>query len=379
MGRRTSILAIVVTAALAVSGLATRNLWPASAAAKPVPVSESKPVLIETVSATVKTLPIAIEALGTVSPLASVAVKSRIESAISEVHFEDGAEVRQGDLLFTLDSRHIEIDIKRVEAIIAAEEAKLEQAERDVARAAELMVKNASTPVTLANAKTQVAITRANLETQSAVVDSLKLQLSHARIRAPISGRISVANLGVGNVIRFNDKTPLAVIVQTAPIYVTFTVAQRELPELRRALDNRTANVEVAVPGEKVPVSGIVAMIDNTVDAGNGLVTVRAVMKNEDKILWPGTLVSVRLTLRNESVIALPSHAVKAGQIGAYVYVVESGRAKIRRVSVARVVGEETVVAEGLRNGEVVVTDGHLRLSENALVALRPMKVGARS
>jgi multidrug efflux system membrane fusion protein len=377
MKRRRAIVGIAVVVACAATGFATRDHWQGSAVAKPAAAVQSRPVLVEVVTATRKSLPVSLEALGTVTPLASVAVKARVESAITQVHFEDGAEVKEGDLLFSLDSRQIEIDIKRVEAIVAGERAKLEQAERDVARGTELVAKNAATPVALSNAKTQVAITHASLETQTAVLDNLKLQLSHTRLHAPISGRISVSNVGVGHVIRFTDKTPLATIVQMAPVYVAFTVAQRELPELRRALDDKAATVEVIVPGEKSPVSGQVAMIDNTVDPGTGMVTVRAVMKNEDKVLWPGTLVTVRLSLRNEEVIALPSYAVKFGQIGSYVYVVENGRAKIQRVSIARVSGDETVLAGGVRSGETVVTDGHLLLSENARITLRPVKLGA--
>jgi multidrug efflux system membrane fusion protein len=377
MKRRRAIVGIAVAAACAATGFVTRDHWQGSAVAKPAAVAQSRPVLVEVVTATRKSLPVRLEALGTVTPLASVAVKARVESAITQVHFEDGAEVKEGDLLFSLDSRQIEIDIKRVEAIVAGERAKLEQAERDVARGTELVAKNAATPVALSNAKTQVAITHASLETQTAVLDNLKLQLSHTRIHAPIAGRISVSNVGVGHVIRFTDKTPLATIVQMAPVYVAFTVAQRELPELRRALDDKAATVEVIVPGEKSPVSGQVAMIDNTVDPGTGMVTVRAVMKNEDKVLWPGTLVTVRLSLRNEEVIALPSYAVKFGQIGSYVYVVENGRAKIQRVSIARVSGDETVLADGVRSGQTVVTDGHLLLSENVRITLRPVKIGA--
>ena len=143
-------------------------------------------------------MPLRVEALGTVTPIRVVAIKARLETVIIDVHFADGAEVKEGDLLFTLDGRQIEAEIKRVEAIIAGALAQLQQAERDVQRYTELAAKNATTVVTLNNAQTQVNMSRATAEANSATLQNLKVQLDYTRIRAPISGRISAANVKVG-------------------------------------------------------------------------------------------------------------------------------------------------------------------------------------
>ena len=167
-------------------------------------------------------MPVRLEALGTVTPIASVAIKARLESVITEVHFQDGAAVKEGDLLFTLDGRQIEAEIKRVEAVIAGAQAQLEQAERDVQRYSELVAKNATTQVTLNNAQTQANISRATAESNRATLENLKVQLDFTKIRAPISGRITAASVKVGNFVRPADTAPLATINQMAPVYVSF-------------------------------------------------------------------------------------------------------------------------------------------------------------
>ena len=147
---------------------------------------------VEVATAARKMLPVRVESLGTVTPIASVAIKARLETVITQVHFADGAEVKQGDLLFTLDSRQIEAEIRKVEAIIAGAQAQLQQAERDVARYTDLLAKNATTVVAANNAQTQVTLLRATAESNKAQLDNLMVQLDFTSIRAPISGRMSV-------------------------------------------------------------------------------------------------------------------------------------------------------------------------------------------
>ena len=173
--------------------------------------------------------------------MASVAVKPRIDSEIVAVKFEDGARVKQGDVLFVLDGRSIEAEIKRVEAVIAGAEAQFEQAQRDVARYTDLVQKNATTQVTLNNSQTQLNVSRALAESNKATLQGLKVQLGYTTIRAPISGRMSMATVKVGNIVRQADLAPLATINQVAPIYVSFAVPQRSLPDVRAALAAETA------------------------------------------------------------------------------------------------------------------------------------------
>jgi RND family efflux transporter MFP subunit len=318
-----------------------------------------------------------VDSLGTVTPMASVAIKTRIDSEIVGVHFSDGAMVKTGDPLFTLDSRSLEAQLAQAEGNTLKSAAQLEGAERDFRRFTELIGKGATTQVNVDNAKMAIDMLRGTVRADQATVDNLKVQLSYTKIRAPISGRMSAANVKVGNIARAADPTPLATINQVAPIYVSFTVPQRVLPDVRQALANESATIEALVPGEQKTANGQVSMIENTVDAATGMVIIRATMPNQDELLWPGTLVNTRLTLRIENVIVVPSVAVQASQQGNFVFVVKDGKAAVRPVKVARTLDLDSVIESGLEEGETVVTDGQLLLTNGASVATRERKAGS--
>jgi RND family efflux transporter MFP subunit len=334
-------------------------------------------VAVEVGKAVKQKTPVILESLGNVTTMASVAVKPRIDSEIVGIHFSDGAFVKRGDLLVTLDSRAVETQIAQAEGNLARDQAQLEGAERDLRRYTELVAKNATPVTNLENAKTQADTFRAAIKADMAALENLKVQLSYCSIRAPISGRISQAAVKVGNFVRQADTTPIATINQLAPIYVTFTVAQRLLPELRVAMVETGASVEVVIPGEKRRARGAVAMIENTVDATTGMATARASVPNADELLWPGTLVSVQVTLRTEDAIVVPSAAVQVSQQGNFVFVVKDNVATVTPVKVARLLGDQTVIESGLSDGDTVVTDGHLLLVNGARVTVRERKAGA--
>jgi RND family efflux transporter MFP subunit len=370
-------LAVVVAVAAACAIAATRSgLWPGGAIAQAPRHTAPRAVPVEAVTSTRKVVPVRIEALGSVTPIASVAIKPRVDSEITGVHFRDGALVQQGDLLFTLDSRAIEAQVRQVEGLLAGARANLEQAERDVARYTELLAKSATTLVTLQNARTQTNIWRASVDSNTAQLENLNIQLSYCTIRAPITGRASMASVKVGNFVRAVD-SPLATIIQTAPVYVTFALPQGYLPDLRQALASESATIEAIIPGEPRRASGQVTMIENSVDAPTGTVPVRATMPNTDELLWPGTLVTVQLTFRQEEAVTVPSTAVQMSQTGSYVFVVDNDVATVRPVGVARVLGSESVLASGLEGGETVVTNGQLLLSNGTKVSVRAPKVGS--
>ena len=249
-------------AALALIGIAllVRGFWTTDGKAARSQAAD-RVVPVETALAKRQKVPVRIGSLGSVTPIASVAIKARVETAIMAVHFSDGAEVKQGDLLFTLDSRQIEADMKRIQAVIDGAQATLEQSLRDVERYTDLAARNATPIVTLNNAQTSVNVSRATAESNRAQLENLKVQLSFCAIRAPISGRISMANVKVGNFVRQADLAPMATIIQMAPVYVTFTVPQKVLPEIRQALAAKTATIEAIIPGEHKRASGQVTMI----------------------------------------------------------------------------------------------------------------------
>ncbi len=371
------VVAVVAAVAAGCAIAATRSgLWPGGAVAQAPRHNAPRAVPVEVVTATRKVVPVRIEALGSVTPIASVAIKPRVDSEITGVHFGDGAMVRQGDLLFTLDSRAIEAQVRQVEGLLAGARANLEQAERDVARYTELLAKSATTLVTLQNARTQTNIWRASVDSNTAQLENLNILLSYCTIRAPIAGRASMASVKVGNFVRAVD-SPLATIIQTAPVYVTFALPQGFLPDLRQALASESATIQAIIPGDPRRASGQVTMIENSVDAPTGTVPVRATMPNADELLWPGTLVTVQLTFREEEAVTVPSTAVQMSQTGSYVFVVDNDVATVRPVQVARVLGSESVLASGLDGGETVVTNGQLLLSNGTKVAVRQPKVGS--
>jgi RND family efflux transporter MFP subunit len=373
MSKGTWLVGVAVVLALAGGAVVTRDIWnPQGAVAqapRTAPQPRGVPVLVAVSQK--KRVPLQVELLGTVTPIASVAIKSRLDTVIERVHFNDGAMVQEGDLLFTLDGRAIEAQIRDLEAVLVSANAQLEQNERDLGRYTELVAKNAATQVQLNNARTQVNVWRATASSTSAKIENLKVLLSYCTIRAPISGRASMAAVKAGNFVRPADVTPLATIIQTAPVYVAFALPQNNLPALRQALAAETATVQAIIPGESRRASGHVSMIENTIDAATGTVTVRATMPNADGLLWPGTLVRVQLTFREEEAVVVPPTAVQLSQTGSFVFVVKNGVATVQPVKIARTSQDGAVVESGLQGGETVVTDGQLRLTDGSPVAPR--------
>lgn len=377
MKQGTRIFAAGLVIASAAGLAATRSYWsPPGAVAQAPPAPRVVPV--EVARAVNKPAPVIIEALGTVTPIQSVAVRARLDSEIVAVHFEDGASVKQGDLLFTLDGRALEAQIKQAEGNIARDKAQLAGAERDLRRYTELVAKSATPVVNLDNAKTQADTFRAAIAADEGALENLKVQLSYCSIRAPISGRIGAANVKVGNFVRTSDAAPLAIINQITPIYVNFSAPQRSLPPIRKALGDATASVRAGVPGDPKIATGRLTMIDNNIDPATGMVAMRATMDNPDQVLWPGALVDTKLTLREEDAIVIPAAAIQTGQAGNYVFVVKDDTAAVRPVKVARTNAAEAVLESGLEPGEVVVTNGQLLLTNGTKVSTREMKVGSR-
>ncbi len=362
-------------AAVALIGIAllVRGFWTTDGAAQSKGPAV-RVVQVETGIAERKKVPVRLDALGTVTPMASVAIKARVDTTIVDVHFRDGGHVSKGDLLFTLDCRAMEAQVAQTEGMVARDKAQLAGAERDVARYTDLVAKAATPTINLDNAKTQSEVYSAAIKSDEGLLQNLKVQLSFCIITAPISGRISAANVKVGNFVRQADLTPMATINQMAPVYVSFTVPQKALPDIRQAIAAETATVEATVPGDEKRASGQVSMIENTVDPATGMAMIRASMPNKDELLWPGTLVTAEMTLRVEDAVVVPSNAMQVSQTGSFVFVVSNGVAKVQRVEVARQFGNETVIASGLNGGETVVTDGQLLLSEGTRVNARAPK-----
>jgi RND family efflux transporter MFP subunit len=263
--------------------------------------------------------------------------------------------------------------------VVTKDEAQLAGAQRDLTRYSDLIVKGATPQLNVDNAKTAVDTAKGTLLADQAMLENLKVQKTYTVIRAPISGRISAAAVKVGNFVRPSDNGPIATINQMAPVYVVFAIPQRFLAELRDGMAAGTTKVIATMPGDdsKKAETGKVAMVENTVDATTGMVTVRGVMDNTSERLWPGTIVTTRLIIREENAVMVPSVAVQRSQNGDYVFLVKDGKAATQPVTVSRTSEGNSVISKGLSGGETVVIDGQLLLSNGTAVETRARKAGA--
>ena len=362
------VFSAVVSVCALTAGLALAQSPPSQssgAAPRTVPVALGK--------AERKPTPLRFDTLGTVQALSTVTIRSRVESQIIKVAFEDGALVKKDDLLFQLDSRGIEAQVKQAEGNLARSTAQYEQAQRDVKRYEQLIASDAGSRLNVENSKTQVATLAAQIQADQAALDNLRVQLSYYTIRAPITGRMSVAALKEGNIAKTGDASvPLATLNQTSPIYVAFAVPQRLITRLRDTLQDGSSYVSVTPQGSDKNFRGKVSMLDNSVDATSGTLTVRAEFPNQEEGLWPGLLCNVRVVFKVEQdAVIVPRAAVQTGQRGTFVFVVDQGVARVKPVTVDRTMDDISVISSGLQGDETVVTDGQLLITDGVKVEQR--------
>src|SRR5712691_10383522 len=306
MKKRNLILLAGGLGIVALAAFVTRSSWTGGGASAQGP-QRARVISVELAKAERKPVPVDVHSIGPVTPISSVAMDSRVETTLLPVHFDDVAKVNEDDLLFSLDAGQIDAQIEQAEGMLAKDQAQLEGAQRDVRRYSDLIGKGATTQVNLDNAKTQADILIGTIKADQSALDNLKVQKSYTTIHAPFSGRISAANVKVGNFVRPADTAPLAVINQMAPVYVTFAIPQRVLVDLREAMAKDGPKVIATIPGHQRSEDGKVAMVENAVDATTGMITVRGVMGNASETLWPGTLVSTKLIIRTENSVVVPT------------------------------------------------------------------------
>jgi membrane fusion protein, multidrug efflux system len=320
------------------------------------------------------TVPLTVTTIGNVEPIESVAVKSRIDGQIVAVHVRDGEEVRKGQLLFELDARYLEAQLKQLEAQEARDRALLANAKSLEQRYNDLESKGFVSQEALTQARTGREAAEATVAADRAAVDTARVQLSYARISAQIGGRAGRINFQVGNNVKANDTQPLLVINQVAPIYVSFAVPERYLHLIRGAGADRQLPVVARQEGAGAPpVSGRLTFIDNSVDLQTGTIRLRATFANADRQLWPGQFVTTTLTLKEQAeALVVPSQAIQNGPNGPYVYVVKADQtAELRPVAVERTEGGSAVLAKGVEAGELVVISGQLRVTPGGKVAAK--------
>jgi membrane fusion protein, multidrug efflux system len=388
---RTNRLALVLgVAALAVGGaLLYRQGLPLSGAAPmaltssgPSPTdghaagsrrSGPPPAPVTAAVAVESDMPIVLKAPGTVEALATVVVKPRVDGQIIEVGFEEGDLVKEGQILFRFDDRLVRAQIGQAEANIAKDRASLKVGEAILFRRETLAKQKIVSEEATETARQTVEGLKASIAAGQALLEAQRTQLDYLTIRAPITGRTGSINAKMGATVRTNDTMGLVTINQTQPIAVGFAVPQSELGALRRALSARSPAV-ITIPGsEPVRLQGTISMVDNHVNQQTGTIMAKVTVANEDELLWPGQAVEVALTVETKPrVLSVPASAVLPAQEGMIVWVVgPDNKVATRQVAVERIVGQTAFLAGGLRAGERVVTDGHLRLAPGATVAVQ--------
>lgn len=355
------------------------------------------PTPVSVAVAAEETVPVELRAVGTVQPSVTVQVRSQIAGELMSVHFTEGSEVNQGDLLFEIDKRPYEEALLQAEATLARDTAQLHQYEANLARdraqakstdadaarntqlAKEGIMSQSAGELARANSDAlhesikadQAAIesSRAAIESDKSGIDGARLNLNYCEIRAPISGRTGNLLVQQGNIIKVSD-VALVVINKLSPIFVAFGIPQQHLPEIRANNSKHPLTVMVSLQGDaSKSTRGALSVIDNAVDTTTGTISLKATFANSEHLLWPGQFVDVVLTINTRNATVVPSEAVQAGLRGQMIYVVKPDQSvEPRPVTVGQAFGHKVVVDKGIAAGETVVTDGQLRLFPGARI-----------
>lgn len=342
---------------------------PQSKGAAPAGAGRTVPVVTQTVA--VQAVPEQIVTIGSVQPIAAIAIKARVDSAVETVNFTEGQEVKTGDTLFTLDSRSLDAQLRQAQANLERDRANLEKAKGDVKRYAELVRTSAISRTTYDAAVATADALEGTVKADLAAIEAAKVSLSFTRIAAPMDGRTGTVAAKVGTMVRAADTNPLVTLTQLRPINVSFNVPEKHLPAIRAAMANGSLPVTATIAGghgEKA--EGKLSFVDSQVDQQTGTILVKGEFPNADTRLWPGQFVDTVLTLRVEQdALTIADLAVQTGQKGRFVYVVKADETvEVRPVTVERSHGGLSVVASGLKAGERVVVDGQSRLFPGAKI-----------
>lgn len=342
---------------------------------KPKP-KPSVPVTVATAGR--KTVPVQIRVIGNVEAYATVSIKAQVNGMIEKVHFREGQDVKKGQLLFSLDSRPFAAVLRQARAALARDAAQERFAREQVRRYGQLLNDGIVTRDQYDQLRANADALGETVQADRAVIDAAKIQLGYCTIRSPINGRTGNLLVQQGNVVKANDVPVLVAINQVNPLYVTFSVPEKALTEIRRYMAGGQLQVEAVIPndGDGPAEQGVVSFIDNMVDTTTGTIKIKGTFANRERRLWPGQFVDVALTLTSlPNVVVVPAPAVQTGQSGQFVFVVKTDRTvAVRPVVTGETYQGEVVVVKGLGPGETVVTDGQMQLVPGAKVEIKSAK-----
>ena len=337
-------------------------------AAKPIAAA---PVRVATVAS--RTMPVELQAIGNVEAISAVTIKAQISGQLMRVHFKEGDFVKKGQLLFTIDRQPFEAALRQAEGTLAKDEAQALNSKLDAERYQGLGKQGIVSKQQVDAAGAAANAMAATVAADKAAVETAKINLEYTSIYSPINGRTGSVGVKEGNLVKANDVPILVTINQIEPIYVSFSIPEQQLAELKQYSNTKSLKVDAAPQGSTQHFQGRLTFIDNSVDLTTGTIKLKATFDNAAHALWPGQFADVNLTLKSQpNAIVVPTAALQTSQSGTYVYVVDQDlTAKQQPVKVGWNVGEDTVIASGLQPGQRVVTDGQLRLTPGAKVDIK--------
>lgn len=363
---RTSHLALFALSALMV-------LAALSGCRKPAAQHQMPPRPVTAAKVATKDMPLYLEQIGNCVAVESVTISAQVSGKIMDIHFMDGADLKKGDKLFTIDPRPYQASLDLAEANLKKDQATLDLNKSQMDRSKELVPGNYLSPQDFDNLKTAVATAEAQVKSDIANIATAKINLEYCYITSPIEGRASVRLVDAGNVVSASAGTQLLSIQRMDPMYVDFTIAEPDLPKVREYLGSGKLTAQVYLPDdEKAMRNSELFFVDNAVQLATGTVKLRAILPNKDRFFWPGQFVRVRIILKElKGALVVPYSAVQISQQGPYVFVIKpDNTADIRQIVPGQRLGDEIVITKGLAEGENVVATGQLGIGPGSKVSV---------
>lgn len=339
--------------------------------AAPPPPVVVVPVMVA--KAVEKSVPVELHAIGSGQAYSTVSIESQVAGIVSAVHYTQGQFVKKGDLLVSLDSRPYEAALQLAQANLTKDQANLELADVEAERYQKLFQSGVVPKEQVDQYVATAAADKAAVEADKAAVETAHLNVSFCSIYAPITGRTGAQLVYPGTVVKADDAPVLVVINQISPIYVNFSVAQQYLGEIKSYMAKGRLAIQASPSEDTAPEKGYLTFVNNTVDATTGTIQLNGTFANSDLRLWPGEFVNVTLRLsEQQNATVVPSQAVMTGQQGDYLFVVTPQlTVNLRDVKVTRTVNGQSVIADGVKPGETVVTDGQVRLIDGSKISIK--------
>lgn len=342
---------------------------------KVAPPREMPPRPVTSAKVEVKDMPLYLEEIGNCVAVESVTISAQVSGKITDIHFIDGADLKKGDKLFTIDPRPYQASLDAADAALKKDQATLALNKSQVDRSKDLVPGNYLSPQDFENLRTAVATAEAQVKSDEAAIASAKINLEYCFITSPIEGRASVRLVDAGNVVSASAGTQLLSIQRMDPMYVDFTVAEPDLPKVRQYMGSGKLGAQVYFPDDEKKIrEAELFFVDNAVQLATGTVKLRAIVPNKDRLFWPGQFVRVRIILEElKGALVVPYGAVQISQKGPYIFIIKpDNTADFRLIEPGQRFGDDIVIKKGVTAGENVVATGQLGIGPGAKVQIVP-------